>query len=186
MRGEIINLTNGQIISFMLIFFRIGAILFTAPLFSGRNIPMQVRILLGLALAVIITMAIIPYKDIQSEVIDKVNNISVIFVSIAKEIIVGIAIGFISQLAFTGIQIAGQLIGNDIGFGMMNVFDPTSHDVVTITAELYSIIAILMFLITNSYQYILMAIAKSFEKIPLGYWFPSEPYIWHLSSVFNG
>lgn len=186
MRGEIINLTNSQIIYFMLIFFRIGAILFTAPLFSGRNVPMQVRILLSLALAVVITMVINPHKNIQLQMIEKINNIWLIFISIAKEIIVGIAIGFIAQLTFTAIQFAGQLIGNDIGFGMMNVFDPTSHDVVTITAELYSITAILIFLITNSYQYILMAIAKSFDKIPLGHWFPSEPYIWHLSNVFNG
>ncbi|HGE69563.1 TPA: flagellar biosynthetic protein FliR [Candidatus Poribacteria bacterium] len=186
MQGEIINLTSGQIISFMLVFFRIGAILFTAPLFGGRNIPVQVRILLSLALAIVITTVVVPYKGIQAYTLDQINNVWVLFMSIAKEIIVGIAIGFIAQLTFTGIQIAGQLIGNDIGFGMMNIFDPSSHDVVTITAGLYSIVAGLIFLVTNSYQYVLMAIARSFDAIPLGHWFPSESYVWHLSNVFNG
>jgi flagellar biosynthetic protein FliR len=186
MQAETLSFTSGQVISFMLVFFRIGAILFTAPLFSGRNIPIQVRILLSLALAITITTAIVPYKGVLAYSINDINNVWLLFMSIAKEIILGIAIGFIAQLTFIGIQVAGQLVGNDIGFGMMNILDPSSHDVVTITAGLYTVIATLIFLVTNSHHYILMAIARSFEKIPLGSWFPSESYVWHLSNVFNG
>jgi flagellar biosynthetic protein FliR len=174
MQAETLSFTSGQVISFMLVFFRIGAILFTAPLFSGRNIPIQVRILLSLALAITITTAIVPYKGVLAYSINDINNVWLLFMSIAKEIILGIAIGFIA------------LVGNDIGFGMMNILDPSSHDVVTITAGLYTVIATLIFLVTNSHHYILMAIARSFEKIPLGSWFPSESYVWHLSNVFNG
>jgi flagellar biosynthetic protein FliR len=182
---EIISLSSSQIISFLLIFFRVGAIMFSAPFFGARNIPVLVRILLSFTVAVLITSAIVPYKNVQIHSLNNAQDSLWLFMAIIKELLLGIAIGFIAQLTFTGIQMAGQLIGNDMGFGMMNIMDPSTHGIVTVTAELNTIIATLIFLITYSHHYVLMAIAKSFETIPLGSWGPSESFVEHLNVVFG-
>ena len=182
---ETINLNSNQIISFLLVFFRVGAIMFSAPFFGAKNIPMQVRILLSFAIAIVITSAIVPHNNLQIKSMNGTQDILWIFIAVIKEIILGLAIGFTAQLTFVGIQMAGQLIGNDIGFGMMNILDPSTHDVVTVTAELYTIIATLLFIVTYSHHFILMAIAKSFDTIPLMGWSLSGSFISHLSIVFS-
>ena len=185
MPTDAIKLNSGLIISFLLVFFRIGAIMFSAPFFGAKNIPMQVRILLSFAIAVVITSATVPYKNVQIQSLNNMQDILWLFMAIIKEIILGVAIGFIAQLTFVGIQIAGQIIGNDIGFGMMNILDPATHDVITVTAELNTIIATLIFIVTYSHHFILMAIAKSFETIPLTGWTQSGAFVDHLNIVFS-
>lgn len=182
---EEITISNAQIISFLLVFFRIGAILFTAPFFSIRNLPFQVRVLLSFTLAIVITSAILPYKGVMS-ISTPLNNVWEYFIASAREVILGISIGFMAQLIFTGIQFAGQLIGNDIGFGMMNIFDPSTHSTVTITAELNTVIAGLIFIVTYSHHYILMGLAKSFDTIPIAVWYPNTTFIKHLNTVASG
>ncbi len=182
---EEITLSNAQIISFLLVFFRISAVLFTAPFFGARNLPFQVRALLSFTIAIVITSAILPYKGVMS-LSTPLNNVWEYFLASAREIILGISIGFMAQLIFMGIQFAGQLIGNDIGFGMMNIFDPSTHSTVTITAELNTVIASLIFIVTYSHHYVLMGLARSFDMIPIAEWYPDTAFIKHLNTVFSG
>lgn len=186
MSAETFEFNNSQIISFLLIFLRIGAILLTAPFFGSRNIPIQVRILLSFAIAIIITSAVVPYKSIGSFNVESVQNPISMTMVVSREVMLGIAIGFIARLIFIGVQMAGQFISNDIGFGMMNILDPSSHEVVTIMAELNTVIATLIFLVTYSHHYILMAIAKSFDSIPIGSWGVSEAFTVQLNNAFSG
>jgi len=177
---------SSQIISFFLIFFRVGAILLTSPFFGSMNIPVRVRVLLSFAIGIVITSAVVPYRTIDSFNVESMQNTISITISILREIMLGIAIGFIARLTFAGIQMAGQFIGNDIGFGMINILDTSSREVITVTAELYTVIATLIFIITYSHHYILMAIAKSFDVIPMGVWRVSESFIDYLNKVFSG
>lgn len=179
---EDITLSNAQIISFLLVFFRIGAILLTAPIFGARNLPIQVRVLLSFTIAIVITSAIIPYKGLTSI---PLNNIMEYFIAVVREVILGISIGFMAQLVFIAIQFAGQLIGNDIGFGMMNIFDPSTHSTVTIIAELNTVLASLVFIVTYSHHYVLMGLAKSFEMVPIAVWSPNGSLINFMNTVFS-
>lgn len=182
---EEITLSSTQILSFLLVFFRIGAVLFTAPFFGARNLPVQVRALLSFSIAIVITSAILPYKALEYR-LAPFNNIWEYFIAVTREVILGISIGFMSQLIFIGIQFAGQLIGNDIGFGMMNIFDPSTHSTVTITAELNTIVALLVFIVTYSHHYLLMGLAKSFDMIPIAMWYPNADFISYLNTIFSG
>jgi len=182
---ESINLSSSQIIFFLLVFFRVGAIMFSAPFFGAKNLPIQIRILLSFTIAVVITSAIIPYKNIQIHSLNSTQDIVWLFMAVIRETTLGLAIGFIAQLTFIGIQMTGQIIGNDMGYGMMNLLDPSTHDVITVTSELYTIIATLIFIVTYSHHFVLMAIAKSFETIPLAGWGLSGSFIDHLNTVFS-
>ncbi len=179
------TISNIKIISFLLIFFRVGAILFTAPFFGSRNVPVRIRILLSFAIGIVITSALSPHGAIASFSTEKLQNPVAMTLAMASEVLLGIAIGFIARLTFVGIQMAGQFIGHDIGFSMISILDPSSREVVTITSELNIVMATLIFLITYSHHYILMAIVKSFEAIPLGNWGISGTFMDHLNKIFG-
>jgi flagellar biosynthetic protein FliR len=82
------------------------------------------------------------------------------------EVFIGITIGLMTRLLFAAVQVAGQLVGFQMGFGIVNVIDPQTSAQVSIIAQFKNLIALLVFLSTNVHHWFLMAIAKSFEVIP--------------------
>ena len=84
------------------------------------------------------------------------------------EVIMGLVIGYAVLLLFIGIQFAGQLAGLQMGFGIVNVIDPASHDQVSIIGQFLNILAILLMLTLDGHHIILNGLMTSFDAVPLG------------------
>ncbi len=147
---------------FLLIFVRMTGLFVTAPIFGRRNIPTYFKV--GFAFTVSLLMANI----IKVDHLLVVDNFLIYAMYIMKEFIVGIVIGFVAYVVFTCIYIAGQIIDMQMGFGMVNVMDPMSNIQVPVTANLYYMAAMLVFLITNGHHLLLKALFHSYTIIPLG------------------
>jgi flagellar biosynthetic protein FliR len=88
-------------------------------------------------------------------------------VAMTGEVLIGVIIGFTARLLFAAVQLAGQLVGFQMGFGIVNVIDPQTSAQVSIIAQFENIITLLIFLALNAHHWFIMAIAKSFEVVPL-------------------
>jgi flagellar biosynthetic protein FliR len=104
--------------------------------------------------------------------------------AVFREVLLGIAIGYTARLTYTSIQLAGQLAGYGMGFGMARILDPSTRTNVTIIAQYNVVIAMLVFLLIRGHHHILVGIAKSFSAVPLGVWSPSASLVGHLNTVF--
>ena len=144
----------------VLIFARVGAILLTAPLFSSGSIPVHVKIGLSFMLAVIV----IPLVSVNDILVLPIASLGI---AMAGEVLIGVIIGFTARLLFAAVQLAGQLVGFQMGFGIVNVIDPQTSSQVSIIAQFENIITLLLFLAVNAHHWFIMAIAKSFEVVPL-------------------
>lgn len=147
---------------FLLIFVRMTGLFVTAPIFGHKNIPVYFKI--GFAFTTAVLMASV----IKVDNIIATDSFLLYAVYIIKEFIVGVVLGYIAYTVFTSIYIAGQIIDMQIGFGMVNVYDPISNIQVPVTANLYYILAMLIFLVTNGHHILIKALFQSFELIPLG------------------
>ena len=87
---------------------------------------------------------------------------------IFRELFVGILIGFVGLMLFIGVQFCGQIIGIQMGFGIVNVIDPFAPGQVSVIGEFYYLIAILIFLAVGGHHIVLSALAESYRVIPLG------------------
>lgn len=88
---------------------------------------------------------------------------------------IGVMVGFAGRLIFDGIQLAGQLIGFQMGFSIVNVIDPVNNEQVSIISQFQYLIAMLIFLVMNGHHIFLYAIAESFRILPpLGFHFSGE------------
>lgn len=145
---------------FLLIFVRMTGLFVIAPIF-GRNMPTYVKI--GIALTTAILMASV----VKVDHIIEINGYLLYAFYIIKEFIVGLVIGFVAYALFTSIYIAGQIIDMQIGFGMVNVFDPVTNIQVPITANLYYMVAMLIFLATNGHHLLIKALYQSFKLVPI-------------------
>ena len=76
-------------------------------------------------------------------------------------------IGYATYVVMSGIYLAGQLIDTQIGFGSVNVLDATSNIQVPLTSNFYYMYIILIFLTLNGHFFIIQALFRSFEIIPI-------------------
>ena len=83
------------------------------------------------------------------------------------EILLGISIGLSVKLLFAGIQLAGQLVGFQMGLAIVNVMDPQSSAQVPILAQFNNLVAMLVFLAINAHHWFLRALVESFNMVPL-------------------
>ena len=161
----------------MLALFRISALFIISPIFSRNNIPTTFKIGISFFLSLLVSQ----YIDIGFT--ENLTMISWVWLFI-KELIIGYSIGFIVYLFFSAYYVAGQLMDMQIGFGMVNVFDPLSNAQVPILGNFFYLMTVLLLLIMNGHHKIIEVLIYSFKKIPVGTWIINESTIQELTNVF--
>ena len=148
---------------FLLILTRVSGIFVMAPFFGSRNTPIKIRVALSLA----ITLVLFPVIMGSEMKVAIPTTLLGYIIAVATELFVGWVIGFVAYLTFAAILMAGQLLDMQVGFGVVNVLDPTSGQQVPLIGRCKYNIALLIFLITNSHYIVLTALFDSFNLIPI-------------------
>ncbi|MCP4724342.1 MAG: flagellar type III secretion system protein FliR [bacterium] len=159
---DITNITFHQVIVFFLGFVRIATIIATVPVFGYSSIPMPIKI----GLSLFIGWVLFPLIEAGDFLVPM--EFLPFFILVMKEVIVGLIIGLAANFLFVGIQMAGELIGVDMGFGIVNIIDPMSGEQVSLIGQYKYILSLLLFLIINGHHFLLNALRGSFQAIPLG------------------
>jgi flagellar biosynthesis protein FliR len=139
---------------------RILALFATAPVLSHPLIPIRVKV--GIALA--ITLAIAPVVD-SPPVTGLLEAQG--FVQLAHNILVGLALGFAVRIVFVGIELAGQLIGLQIGLSFASFFNPDTNESENIVSNFMSMLVLLMFLAVDGHLILVSALADTFRLFPV-------------------
>ncbi|MEI7640449.1 MAG: flagellar biosynthetic protein FliR [bacterium] len=170
-----IGLIQAQV--FILALARVSAVFVTAPLFGSRNVPAQLKA----GLAFIVTFIIFPIID-RNLILptDLVGYTLLIF----QQILVGVIIGYATYIIFAGIQLAGQIIDLQMGFGIVNVMDPMSNVQVSIIGQFQFILAMLIFMAINGHHYLLQAVVDSFKIAPIGHVGITNETVSKLADIF--
>ncbi len=145
---------------FFLIFLRVGAIMVSAPFFESKNIPILFKMGLSLAISIIL------FPVLRLDNIPFYNDVIPFGIGVLGEMTLGVIIGLSIKLIFSGIQLAGQLVGFQMGFAIVNIMDPVTSTRLSLTAQLNNLVALLIFLSINAHHWLLRALADSFQLVP--------------------
>lgn len=158
----VIDTFMNQFGQFLLILSRVGALFISAPILGSSDIPIQLRIALVLLMSVLLVMV--------QPVPSPPSITSMAFLAlIPMEIIAGALIGFAASLIFTGIQLAGNFIGLQIGFRFGSTVDPQAGDETSLISQFQYLVAALTFVILGGHRWILQGLARSYRSIPPGF-----------------
>ena len=145
---------------FLLILVRISCFVFIAPFFGMSSTPGRMKI--GLSFFVtLILYQIVPKEELAYA---GIVGYSIIVI---KEGITGLLIGFAANSCNSIILLAGNLLDINIGFSMATEYDPQMQTQVSVSANLYNYLVLLLLVITNMHHYILHAVADSYQLIPV-------------------
>ena len=156
--------------AFILVFLRVSAIIATMPVISETTIPFQIKAALSLLISLIVfplVLSKIPHPaDYQ---------VLILMYRMAGEVMIGVIIGFAAKLVFAGIQMAGDLIGFQMGLSVANVIDPITSEQVSTIADLQYLIAMLVFLSVDAHHIFFSAIIQSYSVLnPLTFHFSGQ------------
>ena len=150
-----------QLWALIFVMIRVGAAFIAAPVFGNVSVPLPVRITLSGAVGVLVlgTTSIQPPATIFA--------LST-FVAVAAEALVGLAMGFIVQIAFAAPLIAGEIIGGSMGIGFANMIDPNSGRSSPAIGQFLSILLTLLFLSLDGHLVLVDMVVKSYTALPPG------------------
>jgi len=148
---------------------RLTGLMLFAPFFGSNAIPARVKAILVLSLTVLLfpvvghqigtyTMATWPLMALM-------------------EFLIGAGMGIATNLVFEAIQMAGQILGVQMGYSLVNILDPQTQVDTTVVALFYQSIVMLLFLRMDVHYWLLRAVGNSFVYLP--------PGSTHLSSLFT-
>lgn len=137
-----------------------GCILFN-PIYGRRNIPGIVRA----ALAMMLTLFTYPFLPKQTL---EISSPVVFAVCAVKEILIGLAVGFIIQLIQSVIIMAGEQMDMQLGISMSKVYDPQSNISMPLSASLINAMFLLIFFLTNSHLTLMELFIKLGTAVPYG------------------
>jgi flagellar biosynthesis protein FliR len=147
---------------FLLVLLRVSALLVVAPIFGHRLYLARAKI----GMAFMVSLVIFPL--LAEQPVPLPTGVFPYALLMAREILMGVVLGFAILLLFIGIQFAGQLGGLQMGYGIVNVYDPQSGGQVSIIAQFLNVLAILMVLALDGHHMVLRGLMASFETVPLG------------------
>ena len=145
---------------FLLIFFRIIAMVELAPLLSSSSIPQLAKI--GFAL---FTAAAV-FPDVLASNYPIPEGVVDYALLVLGEVAIGLLLGFILNLIFSAFQLAGQFFSLQMGFGASEVFDPLSQVEVPLMGEFFNLIAMLVFIsLSGPTKFLLVGVMESFQHM---------------------
>lgn len=146
----------------LLVSFRAGGLFLTAPIIAHKSVPTMVKA----GFAIILAIVLIPVAS--QNALPEIESVWLLGLLAAKEMMVGIIIGFFFSLLFAGVRMGGGIVGFQSGLILANVFDPEAGSQVSLVAEFWALLAMLIFLAVDGHHAIISAFADSYRAIPVG------------------
>ncbi len=147
---------------FLLILVRVSVILFLFPVFSSSMLPSLAKA----GLAFILTLILYPVLQVDPAQFPR--QPSDVIILLVVEFFIGMVLALGVRLFFGAIELAGQIIGFQMGFSIINVIDPQTGTHVSIMGRIGNLVVLLVFLLINGHHLLISALVESFAVIPFG------------------
>jgi flagellar biosynthesis protein FliR len=157
-----LNVATAELTALLLASVRAAAWLVISPPFNSQAVPAPYKALLSVAIA----LPVVP------SLVDKVPSTDspLFLVSVAEQVVLGTALGFLTSMLFAAIQAAGNLIDLFGGFSVAFAFDPLGSSGNTgggVFGRFYNTMALTLLFATDGHQLVLRGFTESYRALPL-------------------
>jgi len=157
-----LSFSMAQIMSFAVVLFRVAGIMVFAPFYSSGVFPAQIKVIIPLVVA--LTLApMVPQAQVGGDF-----GLAQLVGAMFGEALIGMVLGLTASFIFGGLQLAGQIIGFQLGFSIVNVIDPQSAVESSVISILNNFIGLTLFLLMNGHHWFFSAVSESFTYLPVG------------------
>lgn len=152
---------EGEFWRLLFVMTRIGAALFAAPLFGATTVPPQVRVVTAGAIAVLVCA----WTNVAAP--PALFSLSGML-SVANEVLIGLAMGFVLQFSFTAPIMAAEIIGGGMGMSIATSADPVSGAHSPALGQYFSVLLTVLFLGLGAHLNWIALLVDSYRSFPPG------------------
>ncbi|MBQ7193088.1 MAG: flagellar biosynthetic protein FliR [Synergistaceae bacterium] len=162
MRG--LELPSQLLAVYLLLHLRYVGLVFSSPVFTSVMPPTPFRYLFAVMLTVC-SVGVIKTEEIPMIYFDEVVFIGAVFL---RELLIGVALGFISALPLYALRVAGEQTGTTMGFSMAQVMDPSTQSETSILGQLNFFVAMWFYFRWNGHLLMIQALIETLKLVPPG------------------
>ena len=151
-----------QFLVFVLVLTRVGSLLMTLPVLGTATVPMQVRGLLAVGISLILSPLF------WGQPIPPPENLLILGTLLAREAMLGLALGLAVLILLSGMQLAGQIISQTSGMTLADVANPTFDTTVPLFSQILEMLAVAIFFLVGGHRQVIDALLRSFTWMPPG------------------
>jgi flagellar biosynthesis protein FliR len=159
------QLNEVQILMFALILLRMLAFIMSAAIFSAPNISVTVKV----SFSVLLTLVVFHSVATNEALVRLHEHEADLLLLSAREIVVGLALGFVTRLFFFAISMAGEIVSISMGLSQGQIFNPMMGSMGNAVEQFYVVIGTLIYLTLNGHHALLQGIIKSFSTVEIAY-----------------
>ncbi|WP_198971520.1 flagellar biosynthetic protein FliR [Xylophilus sp. ASV27] len=160
---------------------RIAVVLAMTPVFYAMPIPLSIRALIVLALALVLAAGFLSAGtspvDLQAG-----HLIEAVFIELG----LGVTLALGVLMAFAAFAVAGNLLDVQIGFGIAQVFDPVRNRASPLLVSAFDYVAVIVFFLVDGHHALLRGISYSLDVLPAGVAWPIEASVGTVIRQFTG
>jgi flagellar biosynthetic protein FliR len=147
-----------------LVVFRLGGLTIYGPVFGAAVVPVRVKVLFSFILG----LSVYPLLAQRGFVGQNGAALAELPAIIAVELLLGLVIGWLASLPLAAMQTGGLLIGQQIGLGFAQIFNPSIDDEADVIGQMLFFMTLASFLIIGGHEAMVLAVLNSFQLIPAG------------------
>ena len=159
-----ITLSSAQLDAWIMLliwpFARILALIAAAPISGSQQFPTTAKIGLAVLLATLVapTLPAAPPVDPAS---------LAGLMLLARETLLGVGMGLAMRVVFSGVSMAGDVIGLQMGLGFAQFYDAQTSAQVPVIGQFLGLLATLVFLSLNGHLLVIATLVDSFRSVPV-------------------
>ncbi len=154
---------SGIILTYLLVFSRVGAMVMLMPAIGDMGVPARVRLLLALAIAFALTPQVQSYYPAVAP-----QTTVALVIMIAAEVTAGVLVGAMARIIMSALQVAGYLIATQTGLAYAQTLDPTQNTQGAVLGNFMTILGTVLIFATDLHHLAIGAIAGSYKLLPPG------------------
>lgn len=169
---------------FALVVFRLAGLLVFTPLLANRTLPRRFRALLAIMLGAAVYPAL-PSNLQEPPAADMIALAPLV----ASELLIGVVIGFLAGLPILAMDMAGFLMGHQMGMGLARVYNPDMGADTDVFGQLLMYVGLGAFVALGGLDAAFLSLVSTFDRVPIGAFAldraPLELAVGTLSSGFE-
>jgi flagellar biosynthetic protein FliR len=161
-----------------LLFVRVSGLLISSPIFGRKNVPNIAKIGFCAVLTVVF-MSGLPAPAVYPVY----NNLLTYALILVRELVFGMAMGFILTAMFNLTMTAGAIMDYQIGYSMASIYDFQNNMQTPITGNLFNIMLLVIFFMVDGHLKLIEVIQKTITAIPIGMAMAPPDILWVAAEV---
>jgi flagellar biosynthetic protein FliR len=148
---------------FILVLTRLTGLFVFAPLLSSPVIPPRVRVLLAVAFAAAVAPAVTMVRPMPEKL--DVHDLPGLM---AGELLIGVSIGVVAAIPLITAQLAGIIMGQQMGLGLASVYNPAVDFEGDTLGQILFFVALASYLVAGGLELVFETLISTFAAVPVG------------------